>query len=181
MAEPRYTCGRCGAWICSACGGQRSTTDARYLNYHCPCGSLDYVLAPTMHTERMWRKHNDGDLPFPYPYGQRPEPENWPEGFGPRTIPPRTYRGVVHPGGVVDQDSWRRGVDDVLAQLGTGVAGDYTLSLLRAGKAEELMDAYSTHGQSCAYVGGIIDHVAAEGASMTAQEFARSLIEERSK
>lgn len=121
MAEMRYTCGRCGTWICSACGGRRINTDVRYLNYPCPCGNLSYVLVPTMHTERMWRTHNDGGLPFPYPYGQRPEPENWPEGFGPRTIPRPRYRGVPLPGpedrSGTDMDSWRRGVDDALTRL----------------------------------------------------------------
>lgn len=57
-------------------------------------------------------------------------------------------------------------------------ASAYVMSLLARGKAEELADAYSTHNQSCAYLAGIIDHVAKEGSSMTAQEFARSLQEE---
>jgi hypothetical protein len=57
-------------------------------------------------------------------------------------------------------------------------ARDYVMALLAQGKAEDLMDAYSTHNQSCTYLFGIIDHVAAEGSSMTAQEFARSLQEE---
>jgi hypothetical protein len=41
--------------------------------------------------------------------------------------------------------------------------------------------AWSLCGQTWPYLAGIIDHVAEEGSSMTAQEFARSLQEESHK
>lgn len=121
MAELRYACGRCGTWACDACEGLRPSTDVRYVNYPCPrCWGLAGTLVPTMHTEKMWRTHNDGDLPFPYPYGQRPEPENWPDGFGPRTVPQLAYRGVPWPEpgmrSLTDMKSWKRGVDAALTQ-----------------------------------------------------------------
>lgn len=58
---------------------------------------------------------------------------------------------------------------------------DYVNALLREGRAELLMEAYSFYGQTWGYLAGIINHVAAEGSSMTAQEFARSLQEESHK
>jgi hypothetical protein len=57
----------------------------------------------------------------------------------------------------------------------------YVAALVAEGRAEDLMWAYSFYGQSWPYLAGIIDHVAAEGSSMTAQEFARSLQEESGK
>lgn len=54
----------------------------------------------------------------------------------------------------------------------------HVLALLEQGRAEDLMDAWSLYGQTWPYLAGIIDHVAEEGSSMTAQEFARSLQEE---
>lgn len=121
MSGLRYACGRCGTWTCSACGGQRTSTDTRYVNYRCGgCWRLDGVLIPTMHTERMWHTHNEGGLPFPYPYGQRPPQEEWGAGFGPRTVPAPRYRGVPLPGpeefGQVDVRSWSMGVDDMLRE-----------------------------------------------------------------
>lgn len=53
--------------------------------------------------------------------------------------------------------------------------------LIADGCAVALMNAWSVHGQSCAHTDSIIDHVAVEGSSMTAQQFARSLQEEASK
>ena len=119
MSEPRFMCARCGTFVCDNCGRKRPTTDVRYCSYPCGCRGLVGVLVPTMHTEKMWRTHNDGDLPFPYPYGQSPQPENWPEGFGSRTVPQPMYRGVPRPGpesDVTNMDSWRRGVDAALEQ-----------------------------------------------------------------
>jgi hypothetical protein len=120
MAEPHYACRQCGTWTCSVpfCGGSRTNTDIRYVNYPCSrCRGLEGILAPTMHTARMWLKHNEGPLPEPYPYGERPEPEHWTEGFGPRTVPPPHYRGVPMPGPGVDMQSWCAGVDAALAAL----------------------------------------------------------------
>lgn len=121
MAEPRYACTQCGTWTCSTplCGGQRPTTDIRYVIYRCGrCWGLEGVLVPTMHTARMWRQHNDGPLPEPFPYGERPDPEDWDPGFGRRTVPQPLYRGVPLPGpeefGRVDIRSWSMGVDDAL-------------------------------------------------------------------
>lgn len=53
--------------------------------------------------------------------------------------------------------------------------------IISSGQAQELLDAWYVHSQSCAYTDGIIDHVAVEGSEMTAQQFARSLQEEASK
>jgi hypothetical protein len=57
----------------------------------------------------------------------------------------------------------------------------YVAGLVEQGRAEELMEAWSLYGQTWPYLAGIIDHVAEEGSSMTAQEFARSLQEESHK
>jgi hypothetical protein len=115
MAEPRYMCGTCGKWVCSACGGYRSNTNVRYCTYPCPrCRGLVGTLVPTMHTARMWRKDNDGPLPEPHPYGFRPSREDWPEGFGLRVVPGPRYRGVPLPEVPVDMTSWRMGVDAAL-------------------------------------------------------------------
>lgn len=65
--------------------------------------------------------------------------------------------------------------------LGDNWERDHVLELVATGRSRELLEAWSDHNQSCAYLTGIIDHVAAEGSSMTAQEFARSLQEEGSK
>ena len=62
----------------------------------------------------MWGTHNDGPLPQPYAYGERPPPEDWGDGFGPCTVPPLTYRGVQRPDGPHDAESWRRGIDAAL-------------------------------------------------------------------
>lgn len=73
-------------------------------------------MVPTMHTDRMWRNHNEGDLPHPYPYGQRPETSET------RTSQagPEYYRGFRVPGtgpyGRVDLSSWKLGVDAVLGE-----------------------------------------------------------------
>lgn len=61
------------------------------------------------------------------------------------------------------------------------VGREYVASLVDAGHAAGLMDAYSFYGQTWHYLASIIDHVAEEGSSMTAQEFARSLQEESYK
>ncbi len=120
MAEPRYACRTCGTWTCDApgCTGQRPTTGAYYCDYRCPrCWGLTGTLIPTMHTERMWHEHNTTPLPQGYPYGQRPPPQEWGAGFGPRTVAP-TYQGVPLPGPEwkdhIDMRSWMQGVDDAL-------------------------------------------------------------------
>lgn len=54
--------------------------------------------------------------------------------------------------------------------------------LIEDGCAVDLMNAWTTHGQSCAYTDGIIDHVASEGLTgVTAQQFARQLQDEAGK
>jgi hypothetical protein len=145
MAEPRYACRTCGTWGCSVplCGGSRASTDVRYVNYPCPlCRGREGVLIPTMHTARMWRSHNTGELPPAYPYGQRPEPGAWTEGFGPRTVPPVRYRGIPMPDEPVDTDSWRKGVDavrDVLRQTADLLQelNELELKKIRDGNAEQ--------------------------------------------
>jgi hypothetical protein len=127
MAEPRYACRRCGTWTCSVplCGGSRTNTDVRYVDYRCDrCWGLEGTLVPTMHTEKMWRTHNDGALPQPYPYGRTPPTSEWAAGFGPRSVTPPRYRGVPLPGpelfGRVDIRSWSLGVDAVLDRRSHG-------------------------------------------------------------
>lgn len=61
------------------------------------------------------------------------------------------------------------------------IAREYVASLVEAGKAEALMDAYSEHYQSCHYVYGIVQHVAEEGVSLSAQDFAKNLLDDWSK
>lgn len=188
MAELRYACGTCGTWTCDRCGWKRSGASVAYLNHTCGrCPGRTGSIVPTMHTERMWWPHNDAtELPFGYPYGQRPE-GGLQQPFGPREAAVRceSYRNIpmprTGPYGRTDLASWKRGVDEALGAIGADANRDYVLTLLRNGRAADLMDAYSTHTQSCAYVFGIIDHVAAEGSSITAQQFARSLQEEAAK
>jgi hypothetical protein len=64
---------------------------------------------------------------------------------------------------------------------GDACAREHIAALLGQGRAEDLMEAWSLYGQTWPYLAGIIDHVAEEGSSMTAQEFARSLQEESHK
>lgn len=123
MSEPRYACGRCGTWTCSACGGQRANTDVRYVDYPCSrCRGLAGTLVPTMHTAKMWAKHNEGPLPTAYPYGERPSAEEWGPGFGSRDVPQPHYRGVpIPPTGPYapsDVESFKRGVDAALERYG---------------------------------------------------------------
>lgn len=122
MSEPRYACRQCGTWTCSACGeGQRTNTDIRYVNYPCSyCRGLVGTLVPTMHTAKMWAKHNDGPLPTAYPYGERPPAEEWGPGFGSRNVPQPCYRGVPLPEDAqLDMESFMRGVDATLEMLRT--------------------------------------------------------------
>lgn len=115
MSDPRYACALCGTWVCDACGGRRTNTDIRYCTYPCSqCRGREGVLIPTMHTERMWNSHNEGELPKPYPYGERPGEEEWGNGFGHRTVPRPTYRGVPYPEYPCEMESWMRGVDAAL-------------------------------------------------------------------
>lgn len=58
------------------------------------------------------------------------------------------------------------------------------LHLIRRGKAEEILTAYSDHMQSCNYVYGIVQHVADmedDRPMATAQQFARNLLDDWSK
>jgi hypothetical protein len=113
-------CARCGTFVCDNCGGRRPTTDVRYCSYPCGCRNLTGTLVPTMHTEKMWRTHNEGELPRPYPYGTTACQGEWAPGFGHRTVPQPTYQGVPRPGpesDVTDMDSWRRGVDAALVWM----------------------------------------------------------------
>lgn len=118
MAEPRYPCGSCGTWTCYRCGHARPSTGVQYCVYPCGrCRGLTGVLSPAMHTRRMWDRHNRGALPEPMAYGERPAPEDWGEGFGPRTVLPVTYRGVPYPDRPVDIESFKLGVDATLAVM----------------------------------------------------------------
>jgi hypothetical protein len=63
----------------------------------------------------------------------------------------------------------------------TPPADEYAADLVAQIGAHELLTTYNEHQQSCAYVAGLIDHVADEGTGMTAREFARSLQEEACK
>lgn len=66
-------------------------------------------------------------------------------------------------------------------------ARDQIMNLIKAGKAGkaiELLDAYSEHKQSCSYVWGIVQHVANEvdsGIDPEVVNFARNLLEDWSK
>lgn len=60
-------------------------------------------------------------------------------------------------------------------------AREHVMELLADGNGQDLLEAWSLWGQTWPYLAGIIDRVAAEGSSMTAQEFARSLQEESHK
>lgn len=61
------------------------------------------------------------------------------------------------------------------------LARAYVNYLVRTGKAGDLMDAYSDHNQSCHYVYSIVQAVAEEGTTISAQDFARNLMEDWSK
>lgn len=63
-------------------------------------------------------------------------------------------------------------------------ARDQIMNLIRAGKAIELLDAYSEHNQSCSYVWGIVHHVAYEvdsGIDPEVVNFARNLLDDWTK
>jgi hypothetical protein len=53
--------------------------------------------------------------------------------------------------------------------------------LMRQGKAREILDTWSFCNQSCDYVYGIVRHVAEEGTSISAQDFARNLLDDWNK
>lgn len=125
MAPPRYACRACGVWTCSACGWTRSQASLNYREHHCAkCPSREGTLLPTMHTEKMWRRHDyyDSPLPDPYPFGQRP-PVDPASPFGHRVAStgPEFYQGIrVPPTGPyapLDVPSWKRGVDDALRHI----------------------------------------------------------------
>lgn len=126
MSESRYACGRCGTWTCIECGWSRPGASALYQDQSCiKCPSREGTLIPTMHTERMWRKHNgDGALPEPYAYGERPMGDLVAP-FGRRTASagPEFYRGVrvpvTGPYTRLDVESFKRGVDAALDRYGT--------------------------------------------------------------
>lgn len=114
MANPRYPCRTCGTWVCAACGWKRPGASVVYEDHTCgKCPSREGALTPTLHTERMWWRHNDGDLPAPVSYGALPEPELRAASAG-----PEFYRGFrvpkTGPYARTDIASWKRGVDDVL-------------------------------------------------------------------
>lgn len=61
---------------------------------------------------------------------------------------------------------------------------DAVISLVNAGEAKNLLDCYSEHNQSCAYVYGILQHFAYEvdtGISDEIVNFARNLLDDWSK
>lgn len=63
-------------------------------------------------------------------------------------------------------------------------ARDQIMNLIRDGKAIELLNAYSEHMQSCAYVWGILQHIVHEADSGIDPEivnFARNLMDDWSK
>lgn len=115
MTQPRYACKRCGTWICTECGWKRPGASVHYPDHTCNrCPSRQGTFTPTLHTERVWREHNDGDLPQPLVYGARPEP-----GIRVSSTPgPEFYRGLRVPKdgpyARIDIPSWKRGVDDAL-------------------------------------------------------------------
>lgn len=77
-----------------------------------------------MHTARMWATHNNGPLPKPYPYGERPPAEEWGPGFGGRDVPQPTYRGVPIPAVPgLDITSFHLGVDAALEKVLIGEGG----------------------------------------------------------
>jgi hypothetical protein len=56
--------------------------------------------------------------------------------------------------------------------------------LMSQGKAREILEAYSEHRQSCAYVYGIVHHIACEvdsGIDPEVVNFARNLLDDWSK
>lgn len=117
MAEPRYACRTCGTWTCACCGWKRPCASVTYRDHACcRCPSREGSITPTMHTERMWWRHNDEiELPKPYAYGEQPakEPVATTSATG-----PEFYRGVrvpvTGPYARIDITSWKRGVDDAL-------------------------------------------------------------------
>lgn len=123
MAEPRYPCATCGTWQCDACGWKRSQASLSYEGHFCGrCPSRTGAMAPTMHTELMWRRHNgyDGELPESYAYGERPSSLRVP---CTSAVGPEFYRGVrvpkQGPYQRFDLVSWKRGVDDCLKKFPT--------------------------------------------------------------
>lgn len=114
MAEPRYLCRSCGTWACTQCGWKRPGASIFYQDHACRwCPSREGTLTSTLHTERIWKQHNDGDLPEPLNYNAIRSQE-------PRTASIGTdfYRGVrvpeIGPYARFDLGSWKRGVDDAL-------------------------------------------------------------------
>lgn len=65
------------------------------------------------------------------------------------------------------------------------VARMYVETIVNSGGAIGLMDAYSTHNQSCNYVYGILQHVAYDetegGIDPAVRVFARNLLDDWSK
>lgn len=124
MAALRYACRVCGTWKCIQCGWKRPGASVAYERHQClECNGLAGTLVPTMHTERMWRAHNSGQLPEGYPFGTRPPGDLVPP-FGSRTAGTGwpLYRGIrvpqSGPYGRTDLKSWKLGVDHALESLG---------------------------------------------------------------
>ena len=57
----------------------------------------------------------------------------------------------------------------------------YLEALIGGGRAEAVADAYYEHYQSCAYIYDIVRHVAEEGTTLSAQDFARNILDDWSK
>lgn len=60
-------------------------------------------------------------------------------------------------------------------------AREELLKMIENGNAVAILETYDDHHLSCGYVYGLINEVAENGSSMTAQEFARALQEAREK
>ena len=61
------------------------------------------------------------------------------------------------------------------------IAREYVQAIVDAGKAEELMEAYSIHMQSCYYADSLVVWAAREHSSEDVRNFATNLMEEWGK
>ena len=57
----------------------------------------------------------------------------------------------------------------------------YLEALINGGRAGAVADADCEHYQSCAYIYYIVRHVAEDGTTLSAQDFARNLLDDWSK
>lgn len=64
-------------------------------------------------------------------------------------------------------------------------AREYLEDLINAGRAREIMETYSLHGQSCQYVYSIVEHTAFDSVDSNldpaVKEFARNLLDDWAK